>query len=78
MPFTKNFLLSAYFRTDDLEKQKNMLIYITVNGNLRFVKKQAAKAFFDLFEKAKDDAETLLIKWQSGANGEEITNNLSF
>lgn len=78
LPFTKNFLLSAYFRTDDLEKAKKYANIYNCKWKSPFCEKTSRKSFFDLFEKAKDDAEALLIKWQSGANGEEITNNLSF
>lgn len=77
-PFTKNFLLSSYFRTDDLEKAKKYANIYNGKWKSPFCEKSSKKSFFDLYEKAKDDAQALLIKWQSGADGEEITNNLSF
>ncbi len=77
-PFTKNFLLSAYFRTDNLEKAKKYANIYNGKWKSPFSEPASRKSFFDLYEEAKDDAKTLLIKWQSGADGEEITNNLSF
>lgn len=77
-PFTKNFLLSAYFRTDNLEKAKKYANIYNGKWKSPFCKQTSRKSFFDLYKEAKDDAKTLLIKWQSGADGEEFTNNLSF
>ena len=77
-PFTKNFLLSSYFRTDDLEKAKEYANIYHNKWKSPFCDKISNDSFFDLYEKAKADAEKLLIKWQNGADGEAITNNLSF
>ena len=77
-PFTKNFLLSAYFRTNDLEKAKKYANIYNEKWKSPFCELTSRKSFFDLYEDAKSDAKTMLVKWQSGADGEEITNNLSF
>lgn len=77
-PFTKNFLLSAYFRTNDLEKAKKYANIYNEKWKSPFSELTSRKSFFDLYEDAKSDAKNLLVKWQSGADGEKITNNLSF
>lgn len=77
-PFTGNFLLSSYFRTDNLEKAEK---YVNINNNIWKSPFDCAihnESFFDLFEFSKKDAEEMLLKWQSGTNGATITNNLSF
>lgn len=77
-PFTGNFLLSSYFRTDDLEKAEK---YVNINNDIwksPFDCTIHNESFFDLFEFAKQDAAEMLLKWQSGTDGVKITNNLSF
>lgn len=77
-PFTKNFLLSSYFRTNDLEKAKKYANIYNGKWKSPFNDEISRESFFDLYEKAKVDAEKLLVKWQNGEDGEKITNNLSF
>lgn len=77
-PFTKNFLISSYFRTNDLEKAKKYANICNGKWKSPFNDKISNESFFDLYEKAKSDAVNLLIKWQNGEDGKEITDNLSF
>lgn len=77
-PFTNNFLLSSYFRTDDLEKAQKYVNIENRQWASPFDNKIHSSSFFDLFEKSKKDAEEMILKWQNGADGVKVTNNLSF
>lgn len=77
-PFTNNFLLSSYFRTDDLENAKKYVNINKANWKSPFDSTVCNRNFFELYELAKDDAEKMLINWQSGVDGKTNTNNLSF
>ncbi len=77
-PFTKNFRLSSFFRTDDLEKCEK---YVNINNGKwqsPFQSGVRTDSFFDLYELAKSEAAEMIIKWNSGCPGGEITENISF
>lgn len=77
-PFTNHFMLSAYFRTDNLEKAEKYVNIKNGTWNSPFDCKVHNESFFDLFKLSKADASEMLIKWQSGTDGAELTDNLSF
>lgn len=77
-PFTGNFMISAFMRTDDLEKAEK---YVNINhkgwkspfgGGLR------NESFTELFELAKADALEMIRRFNAGQSGAEITGNISF
>lgn len=77
-PFTGNFRISSFLRTNDLEKA---IKYVNMNnrkwrspysGEIR------SESFTQLYELAKDDAVEMIKRLDSGCTGEEITSNLSF
>lgn len=77
-PFTKNFKISSFLRTDDLENAKK---YVNINNGRwtsPFESGQRHESFFELFEKAKEDALEIIGGFLDGASGGEITQNLSF
>lgn len=77
-PLTGNFMISAFLRTNDLEKAEK---YVNINragwispfgGGLR------RESFGELFEAAKGDALQMIRRFLNGDSGEEITNSISF
>lgn len=77
-PITKNFKVSAMFRTNDLENAKK---YVNI-GNDKWISPYESKirneSFFDLYELSKNDALNMIDGFNKGLSGEEITHNLSF
>lgn len=77
-PIIKNFKFSSFLRTDDLE---NAYKYVNIynkgwkspfGGNIR------RESFFDLFEKSKSDALDMILGFEKGLTGFDITRNISF
>lgn len=78
MPFTKNFKISSFLRTDNLEKAEK---YVNINNGIwesPFENGKRNESFYDLFELSKADAADMIEKWNRSISGREITNNLSF
>lgn len=78
MPFTDNFKISSFLRTDNLEKAKK---YVNINNGIwksPFENEKRNESFYDLFELSKIDAADMIKKWNCGISGRDITNNLSF
>ncbi len=77
-PMTKNFKVSAMFRTNDLENAQK---YVNI-GNDEWISPYESKirneSFFDLYELSKKDAMNMIDGFNKGLSGEEITHNLSF
>ncbi len=77
-PFTGNFRISAFLRTDDLEKA---IKYVNINNrNWRspFGGEMRNESFTQLFELAKTDAVKMIKRLNAGMSGAEITENISF
>lgn len=77
-PFTKNFKISSFLRTDDLENAKK---YVNINNGRwtsPFDGIKRHESFFELFEKAKDDALNITAGFLNGVSGGETTQNISF
>ncbi len=79
-PFTGSFKISSMFRTNKLGYAKQ---FLNLERNAWCspydeAKKQRNESFYDLYNKAKEDAENMLNMWQEGKKGFEITNNISF
>lgn len=77
-PFTGNFRISAFLRTDDLEKA---IKYVNINNRLwksPFSGEFRNESFAQLFELAKADALEMISKLNEGLCGDAITDNISF
>ncbi len=77
-PISKNFMLTAFLRTDDLETAKK---YANINHNKwksPYEEGERRESFYDLFEAAKPRAEKIIRGFNEGADGYELTHNLSF
>lgn len=77
-PFTGNFRISAFLRTDDLEKA---IKYVNINNRIwksPFSDKPRSESFDQLFELAKTDALDMIRKLNAGLSGEAVTDNISF
>lgn len=77
-PILKNFKLTSMFRPKDLEKAKK---YVNINNerwSSPFSRQIFCDSFEELFEKAIDDAKTMLFEFQSGEDCRKITGNISF
>lgn len=77
-PFTGNFRISAFLRTDDLEKA---IKYVNINNRLwksPFSGEFRNESFAQLFELAKADALEMISKLNEGLYGDAITDNISF
>lgn len=77
-PITKNFKVSAMFRTTDLENAKK---YVNISNDKwisPYESKIRNESFFDLYELSKNDALNMIDGFNNGLSGEEITHNLSF
>ena len=77
-PLTKNFKISSFLRTDDLENAKK---YANINNGRwtsPFEDGKRRESFFELFEDAKDEAIDIINGFFGGASGGECTDNISF
>ena len=77
-PFTKNYRISSFFRTNDLEKAEK---YVNINRGIwqsPFNGERRRESFFDLYNTAKKDALLLVRQWQEGVSGKENTKSISF
>ena len=77
-PFTGNFRLSAFLRTDDLENAQK---YVNINHGVwasPYSGEKSSKSFYDLFDDAKEKATRMMGQYLAGVDGYEITHNISF
>lgn len=77
-PFTENFRISSFLRTDDLEKA---IKYVNINNRnwiSPFGGEMRNESFTQLFELAKTDAIKMIKRLNAGMSGEDITENISF
>ncbi len=77
-PFTKNYRISSFFRTNDLETAEK---YVNINRGIwrsPFTGELRRESFFDLYNTAKKDALLLVRQWQEGVSGKENTKSISF
>lgn len=77
-PFTGNFRISAFLRTDDLEKA---IKYVNINNRIwksPFSEELRSESFAQLFELAKADAVEMIKRLNNGLCGEAVTDNISF
>lgn len=77
-PFTGNFRISSFLRTDDLEKA---IKYVNISNRIwksPFSEEMRNESFAQLFELAKADALEMIRKLNAGLSGEAVTNNISF
>lgn len=77
-PFTGNFRISSFLRTDDLEKA---IKYVNISNRIwksPFSEEMRNESFAQLFELAKADALEMVRKLNAGLSGEAVTNNISF
>lgn len=77
-PLTGNFRISAFLRTDDLEKAIKYVNMNNRNWRSPFSGERRNESFTQLFELAKTDAANMIRRFNAGMSGEEITGNLSF
>lgn len=77
-PVSKNFRFTSLFRPKDLEKAKKYVNIDNVKWSSPYSNREFYDSFEELFEKAKEEAEIMLLDFQSGKNCKEITRNLSF
>ena len=78
LPLTGNFRISAFLRTDDLEKAIKYVNMNNRNWRSPFSGERRNESFTQLFELAKTDAANMIRRFNAGMSGEEITGNLSF
>lgn len=77
-PITKNYKITSMLRPKDLEKAKK---YVNIDRNewlSPFSDMKSTDSFEELFDKARQEAEVMLLRFQSGDDCEKITGNLSF
>lgn len=77
-PLTKNFRITSMLRPKDLEKAKKYVniereTWLSPYSNTEF-----CDSFEDLFEQALDETKIMLLRFQSGDDCRDITDNLSF
>ncbi|MCD7872096.1 MAG: zinc dependent phospholipase C family protein [Clostridiales bacterium] len=77
-PFTKNYKISAFFKSDDLEKASKYVNIKNENWISPFAAGKRNESFIDLFDYSKSDAINMIKEFSGGKPGEEITQNLSF
>ncbi len=77
-PLIKNFKVTVFVRPGDLEKQKK---YVNINHGRwesPYEEGERHESFYDLFEAAKPKAEEIIKGFNDGADGYQLTHNLSF
>lgn len=77
-PITKNFKISSFLRTDDLENAYKYVNIYNRGWKSPFGGSIRRESFFDLFEKSKSDALDMIIGFEKGLTGFDITRNISF
>lgn len=77
-PFTKNFRISSFLRTNDLEKAVK---YANINNRKwrsPYSGEVRSESFAELYELAKADAAEMIKRFNAGQTGAQITENISF
>lgn len=77
-PFTGNFRISSFLRTNDLEKA---IKYVNMNNRKwrsPYSDEIRSESFTELYELAKTDAVKMINSLNAGCTGEAITSNISF
>lgn len=77
-PFTKNFRISSFLRTDDLENAEKYVNIENRRWKSPFESGYRTESFYDLYAQSKKDALKMITAFENGLSGEEITHNLSF